>query len=128
MPSAKVMGAAARLRGVISRGLGAARAAIAPPASPEQLRGFGFSRGDQAIDLLTGDVVTIVRGYTRADLAAVPKPFDSTLTSTAMQLPARVSVVVYDVKYDDSLMTVARLAVDLMPLAQGATDRGGARA
>lgn len=75
MPTDEVIGRAARDRLLVARQLGACRAAIAPPATPEQAAGLMFSRGDRVLHSSTGQQGEIIRGERRASLAPTPQSF-----------------------------------------------------
>lgn len=72
----KVIGAAARTRALVERQLGACRAAIAPPATPESTLHLQFNRGDRVVHITSGQEGTILRGERRPALVAAPQSFD----------------------------------------------------
>lgn len=61
------------------RNVAAARAAVADqigaPVTAETLLGLSLRPGDKAIDLVTGQEVTVDAGYQTADLAAPARPY-----------------------------------------------------
>lgn len=72
------MNAKTVVRNVVA-GVTAVRARMADslpaPATAETFLGLSFQPGDKAIDLVTGEVVTVDAGHEAADLAPPARPY-----------------------------------------------------